>query len=390
METINKKHVDSLMQVDSFLAGNNIKLQESKIESNCFDVKNRPKIIDTYSQGVNDTPIETLSTNNFFYSNSCAETQKYCEMTKSKNSVSTCHSQINRSQSSEFPSFKNPMQNREEAFQPIFSTNYSKIPHEYLLDIWETLKSEEEQNKVSFYSIQKQKDINEHMRAILVDWIVDVHCRFKLNTETLFLTVSIIDRFLSSKQVLRSKLQLIGVTSLLIACKYEEILCPDIQDFVYVTDKAYSKQEILHAEYDILLTLNFDLTLPSPLRFFEIIALNFNFNQIEFTYGNYLLEFFLVDLKMNKYPSSLIALASAYIVMKINNRQNYKELYNLFNANLKLQCPSNSKTLKDCAREMFYLVQNAEQFTKLKAVYNKYSSDQNFYVSLGDACFRRT
>lgn len=88
--------------------------------------------------------------------------------------------------------------------------------------------------------------MNESMRAILVDWLVEVHAKFKLLPETLFLTVNIIDRFLTIvKPIKRAKLQLVGVTALLIATKYEEIYPPTIKDLVYITDNAYSKEEIL-------------------------------------------------------------------------------------------------------------------------------------------------
>jgi hypothetical protein len=89
-----------------------------------------------------------------------------------------------------------------------------------------------------------QLDINEKMRAILVDWIIEVHLKFKLLPETLFLTVSLIDRFLERVKIQRSNLQLVGVTAMLIASKYEEIYAPGITDFVYITDNAYSKEEI--------------------------------------------------------------------------------------------------------------------------------------------------
>ena len=79
------------------------------------------------------------------------------------------------------------------------------------------------------------------MRAILIDWLVDVHSKFKLVNETMFLTVNLIDRFLGKVQVTRQKLQLVGVTCMFIATKYEEIYPPDLRDFVYVTDKAYTK-----------------------------------------------------------------------------------------------------------------------------------------------------
>jgi hypothetical protein len=91
----------------------------------------------------------------------------------------------------------------------------------------------------------QQTDINEKMRAILVDWLIEVHYKFKLMPETLFLTVNLIDRFLERVDVVRTKLQLVGVTAMLIACKYEEIYAPEVRDFVYITDKAYTREEIL-------------------------------------------------------------------------------------------------------------------------------------------------
>ncbi len=94
-----------------------------------------------------------------------------------------------------------------------------------------------------------QPDINEKMRAILIDWLVEVHLKFKLVPETLYLTVNLIDRYLEKVDVMREKLQLVGVTAMLIASKYEEIYAPEVQDFVYITDKAYSKQEILDCEF---------------------------------------------------------------------------------------------------------------------------------------------
>ena len=79
------------------------------------------------------------------------------------------------------------------------------------------------------------------MRAILVDWLIEVHHKFKLLPETMFITVSIIDRFLEKQLVSKLQLQLVGVTALMLACKYEEIYPPDVKDFVFITDGAYTK-----------------------------------------------------------------------------------------------------------------------------------------------------
>ncbi len=100
-----------------------------------------------------------------------------------------------------------------------------------------------------------QDDINPSMREILTDWLIEVHLKFKLLPETLYLTVNLIDRFLSTTQVLRNKLQLVGVTAMLIASKYEEIYPPIVSDFVYITDNAYTREEILDMEEKILMAL---------------------------------------------------------------------------------------------------------------------------------------
>lgn len=76
--------------------------------------------------------------------------------------------------------------------------------------------------------IEAQVEINSKMRAILADWIIEVHHKFELMPETLYLTMYIIDQYLSLQPVLRRELQLVGVSAMLIACKYEEIWAPEV------------------------------------------------------------------------------------------------------------------------------------------------------------------
>lgn len=72
---------------------------------------------------------------------------------------------------------------------------------------------------------------------------------------------------LQSHPVPRKRLQLVGVTALLLASKYEEMYSPDIADFVYITDNAYNSAEVREMEITILKELNFDLGRPLPLHF---------------------------------------------------------------------------------------------------------------------------
>lgn len=121
--------------------------------------------------------------------------------------------------------------------------------------------------KVDADYMKKKTDITERMRGILVDWLVQVHLKFKLLQETLYLTVAILDRFLATSDIKRSNLQLVGVTSMLIASKFEEIYAPEVNDFVYITDNAYTYEQILEMEIKILNTLEFNLNHPLPLHF---------------------------------------------------------------------------------------------------------------------------
>ena len=90
--------------------------------------------------------------------------------------------------------------------------------------------------------IKQQKEINLKMRLILIDWLLEVHLKFKLLPETLYLSVNLIDRYCALKPVNRENYQLYGVTAMLLASKYEEIYAPEIRDFIFITDKAYTQE----------------------------------------------------------------------------------------------------------------------------------------------------
>ncbi|CAG2064682.1 unnamed protein product, partial [Timema podura] len=117
-------------------------------------------------------------------------------------------------------------------------------------------------------TFMSELQINSKMRSILVNWLVEVHQQFALLPETLYVTISILDRFLQvEKAVQRKYLQLVGISAMFVACKYEEMCSPDVQDFVYISDNAYSKEQILKMEQHILMKLEFKLGRPVPLHF---------------------------------------------------------------------------------------------------------------------------
>lgn len=213
-----------------------------------------------------------------------------------------------------------------------------------------------------------QKDINEKMRAILIDWLVDVHAKFKLLPETLYMTVNLIDRYLSLNAIVRQKLQLVGVTAMFIASKYEEIYPPEIKDFAYVCDKAYTVAEIRDMEGKILSSLNFKLTHTSALRFLERYMLVAQLDERAANLARYLVELSLVEFRMQKHAHSNLACAAIYLVNKLNRREAWSE------AMVRTSKYQESQ-IRTCAKELCFLLQNAPK-ASLQAVRRKFSSSK--------------
>jgi len=244
---------------------------------------------------------------------------------------------------------------------------------EYLNDIFEHLK-EIEPDFLPKHGYMKltQEDINEKMRAILIDWLVEVHLKFKLVPETLFLTVNLIDRYLEKNAILRTKLQLVGVTAMQIASKYEEIYAPETRDFVYITDQAYNKEEILSMENEMLATFSFNITTPSSFRFLEIYNSFLKLDDNSFMFCRYLLELFLVDYKMLKYNPSLTASSTIYITLKIT-KKNESDLVPSLSG-------YSEEKLRECAKDICLILDNVDR-GNLKAVKRKFSLDKYLNVS---------
>jgi G2/mitotic-specific cyclin 1/2 len=184
---------------------------------------------------------------------------------------------------------------------------------EYVHEIFEYMHELEISTMPSPDYMDNQGELEWKMRGILVDWLLEVHARFRLLPETLFLAVNIIDRFLSCKVVQLDRLQLVGVTAMFIASKYEEVLSPHVQNFVHVADDGFKDTEILSAERFVLATLDYDLSYPNPMNFLRRISKADNYDIQTRTLGKYLLEIGCLDHRFLKYPPSQVAAAAMYL-----------------------------------------------------------------------------
>ena len=245
---------------------------------------------------------------------------------------------------------------------------YNKYPQnvdEYFDEIFSELKSKEEKFLPEMNYMSKQKDINHKMRAILIDWLIDVHLKYKMVPQTMYISVNLIDRYLSKNETSRVKLQLVGVASMFIATKYEEIYPPELKDFVYITDNAYVKSDVLDMESKMLSSLNFDITFPTQWSFLEIFGKKLNLDQKTFNLAWFLMELSLINYKMLKFKLSLIAATTILIAVKYLNYFDKNEFEKVTGYK--------EKELKECAKEINnYYIYNSTH--SLQAIRKKFSS----------------
>ncbi|XP_037594124.1 G2/mitotic-specific cyclin-B1 [Cebus imitator] len=161
------------------------------------------------------------------------------------------------------------------------------------------------------------REVTGNMRAILIDWLVQVQMKFRLLQETMYMTVSIIDRFMQNNCVPKKMLQLVGVTAMFIASKYEEMYPPEIGDFAFVTDNTYTKHQIRQMEMKILRALNFGLGRPLPLHFLRRASKIGEADVDQHTLAKYLMELTMLDYDMVHFPPSQIAAGAFCLALKI-------------------------------------------------------------------------
>jgi len=239
---------------------------------------------------------------------------------------------------------------------------------EYVKDIYAHMSATEGTFQPRPHYLTEQREINAKMRAILVDWLVEVHMKYRLRRETLFMAVSLIDRYLSLRQVARKRLQLCGVAAMFIASKFEEIYPPEVKDFVYITDNAYTKDDILNMEVSMLRTLNFELCGPTAAHFLDRFQRANLCSEEQLHLMHYLAELALLEVQMLQYTPSHIAAAAALLSNKLLKLPTWPQCMAQFSKHSEAE-------IKACARELCGILESIDR-SSLQAIRKKYSQDR--------------
>ncbi|KAM4097037.1 hypothetical protein ACJW30_08G151000 [Castanea mollissima] len=258
---------------------------------------------------------------------------------------------------------------------------------EYIDDIYQFYKLEEGESRVRDY-MDSQPEINARMRSILIDWLTEVHRKFELMPETLYLTINIVDRYLSRTFVSRRELQLIGISSMLIACKYEEIWAPQVNDFICLSDYAYTGEQILVMEKAILGKLEWYLTVPTPYVF----LVRFIKASVSPDKEMENMVFFLAEIGLMNYPTislycpSMIAAAAVYAARCTLAKSPF------WSETLKHHTGYSEEQLMNCAKQLVDCHMAAAAESKLRVIYCKFSNPDRGSVALFTPakCFQAT
>ncbi|XP_054457539.1 G2/mitotic-specific cyclin-B3 [Anoplopoma fimbria] len=243
---------------------------------------------------------------------------------------------------------------------------------EYAKDIFDYLQQREEKFVLCNY-MPKQPSLNTEMRAILIDWLVEVQENFELYHETLYLAVKMTDHYLAKTPVHRELLQLVGSTTMLIASKFEERSPPCVDDFLYICDDAYKREEIISMEANILQTLGFDINIPIPYRFLRRFAKCVSAGMDTLTLARFFCEMSLMEMELVSERGSLLASACLLLALVTRDLGGWSPI-------LQFHSGYQTSDVAPVVRKLHEML-SAPPDDKLKAIRNKYSHKVFFEVA---------
>jgi len=256
-----------------------------------------------------------------------------------------------------------------------YDAENGQLVAEYVKDIYAYLIQLERRFRVS-PNFLENKIVTAKMRSVLIDWLIQVHLKFHLLQETLYLCIQIIDAYLMAVDVPKMQLQLVGVTAMFLASKYEEMYVPAIEDFVYMTDNTYTKSEIRQMEINILKTLDFMFGKPLPLHFLRRFSKAGQADPKQHTLAKYFMELSLHDAEFSSLDPSYLAASSlclSFHLLKGSEWNRTMEFYSTYKED----------SLKQGMQKLAKLViKSSELDYRYRAATTKYATSKFMRISL--------
>ena len=240
-----------------------------------------------------------------------------------------------------------PIENRLESEDP------QMVP-EYFFENMQFLRSREKLTHSLTNYLPTHRTVSEQSRAKLIDWLSELHYKYKMFPETLFSMVALIDQYLAAKEVPLAELQLVGVAALYIAAKFEETYqVPQVKQLVTCCANQFTAAEILEMEASIIKHLNFELIINSAYKFFEPLCKVIGLEPKNQHLAQYVLELALLQPKFLNYSPSLMASSAIYLIKKIRKSESS------WSETMTALAGYREQELKTCAKDLCNLLEGA-------------------------------
>ncbi|KAK9070607.1 hypothetical protein SSX86_011009 [Deinandra increscens subsp. villosa] len=264
---------------------------------------------------------------------------------------------------------------KEQILPNIYDDDNELEVAEYVDEIYQHYWVTEAQNQSLKNYMEIQTDITPQMRGIIINWLIEVHLKFDLMQETLYLMVTLLDYYLSTVAIKKNEMQLVGLTSLLLASKYEDFWHPKVMELISISAETYTRDQMLGMETTILTKLGYRLNMPTPyvfmLRFLKAAQGGKKFENLAF----FLIELCLVEYDALRYKPSLLCASAIYIARctlrlapawtpLLSKHSHYEEFQ-----------------MRDCA-DMILGLHQASRNAVLRVTYDKFTSVDKCKVSL--------
>ena len=225
------------------------------------------------------------------------------------------------------------------------------------------------------FDLQDKKYFNEKNRSIIFNWLVKNNFKWKLKDDTIFMAMNLMDRYISKYPTKNSEFQLIGISSYLIASKYEDIYPPYLDELSQICNYIYSNDDIIKKEYDILSGLNFDILYNSSYKYLTFLHSVTDKENMKLLYlAQFILELTLENLEILEHSQCLRAISALFLAKKILQ---IKKSWN----NLKLYYKYDESEIKKVQKKMIGLLNKVIKSKTKNSVYEKFESSKYKSVS---------
>ncbi|MGH0119194.1 UNVERIFIED_CONTAM: hypothetical protein FKN15_013289 [Acipenser sinensis] len=244
----------------------------------------------------------------------------------------------------------------------------------------ETERRKRKQSSCAFKSSELPRGFTDYMRAILVDWLIQVHESFRCTEETLYLCVHLLNSSMRLSKVNIPTFQLLGMTCLFVACKKEECLFPESTELCFLMENCFTRKQLLRMERKVLTCLKFDLSYSQPLHFLYIVHTVSQCSQQVLHLAKYFLELTLMNIECIVCEPAQLAAAALCLARRVLQERRSPGAEEAWTRAVSLYSVSESVLCRimRCMARAALCAENSET----RATFMKYSVPERMEVSI--------